>query len=327
MLDVIRLFVARFNSLRHDPGLVLNESAVFRVEGLGAVDCLQGIFTCDVSAPGPWSLQYGAMLTPKGMIVADFHILRDATGFTLVTSLDARQAALELFRKQLPPRLARLTDRSDSDRTIWLLGQRSQEVLGAAGLPWPGEPGRSTVLPPDATTGPLLGRPHPLAPWPGIITGGSAECTAIANALEAAGSRRSGEDDLDAARILAGWPRLGREIDARTLPQEVRFDDTGGVSYTKGCYVGQETVARVHFRGHVNRMLRGLAWEGAPPEQAEIAAGSKVVGRITSMMQVEERGYGLAILRREVEPGAEVTMGNTTGTVERLPFPVPAVAA
>ena len=327
MLEVTRLSDSRFHSLRHDPGFVLTESAIFRVEGPGAVECLQGVLTCDVATPGTWSAQYGATLTSKGMIVADFHILRDETGFTLVTCLDVRQTALDLFRKQLPPRLARLTDRSDSDRVIWLLGQRAQEVLGAAGLPWPAEPGRVSPLPPDAAAGARLARPHPLSPWAGIITGERDACDAIASTLENAGSRRTGEDDLDAARILAGWPRLGREIDARTLPQEVRFDETGGVSYTKGCYVGQETVARVHFRGHVNRLLRGLAWEGPPPEQADIEAGNKAVGRITSMLQVDERGYGLAILRREVEPGAEVTMGSTAATVERLPFPVPAVAA
>ena len=172
-----------------------------------------------------------------------------------------------------------------------------------------------------------MARPHALAPWPAIIVGSTAECDTIADALEHAGSRRSGQDDLEAARILAGWPAQGREFDARTLPQEVRFEELGGVSYTKGCYVGQETVARVHFRGHVNRLLRGVAWEGAPPEQDEITLGTKSVGRMTSAMQVEERGYGLAMIRREVEPGAAVAIGGVPATVERLPFPVPAVAA
>ena len=86
-------------------------------------------------------------------------------------------------------------------------------------------------------------------------------------AVEAAGRARSTgagatggtSEDREAARILAGWPRLGAEIEERTLPQEVRYDEIGGVSYTKGCYTGQETVARLHFRGHTNRELRGLA--------------------------------------------------------------------
>jgi folate-binding protein YgfZ len=252
------------------------------------------------------------------MIVADFHILREDSGFTLITALEARQTALDLFRRQLPPRLAKLSDRTESDRTIWLLGQRAQEILGAAGLAWPADHGRGI--------GPVA-RPNPLAPWPAIIAGATDACEAIAEALERAGARHTGPDDLEAARILAGWPAPGREIDSKTLPQEVRYEEIGGVSYTKGCYVGQETVARVHFRGHVNRMLRGVAWEGAPPEQDEITLGNKSVGRISSAMQVEERGYGLAMLRREVEPGADVMIAGIPATVERLPFPVPAVAA
>lgn len=318
MVEVTRLSDSRFHALRHDPGFVLTPSAVFRVEGPGALDCLQGVLTCDVAAPGTGAAQYGAMLTSKGMIVADFHVLRDEKGYTLVTSAGAREAALGLFRRQFPPRLARVIDRTESDRTIWLLGQRTQETLGAAGLPWPAEPGRVAGH---------VARPHLLAPWPAFIVAPVEECDGMTEALERAGSRRTGADDLAAARILAGWPALGREIDEKTLPQEVRYEELGGVSYTKGCYVGQETVARVHFRGHVNRQLRGLAWEGRAPEQPDIEAGNKSVGRLTSALQVEERGYGLAMIRREVEHGTVVSIGGIDATVERLPFPVPAVAA
>lgn len=327
MLEVTHLSETRFHSLRSEPWFVVTESAVFRVEGPGATDCLQGVLTCDVAGPGTGSAQYGAMLTAKGMIVADFHVLRDDTGFTLITALDARTTALDLFRKQLPPRLARVTDRSEPDRVIWLLGTRAHEVTRAAGLPWPADPGRVNRLPAGHAVAGHLARPHPMAPWGAIITATAAECDTVAAGLEGAGSRRAGPADFDAARILAGWPALGREIDAKTLPQEVRYEEIGGVSYTKGCYVGQETVARLHFRGHVNRLLRGLAWEGNGPQQVDIEAGDKAVGRLTSALQVEGRGYGLAMVRRDVEPGSGVTLGTTAATVERLPFPVPAVAA
>lgn len=327
MLEVTHLSETRFHGLRSDPGFVLTESAVFRVEGSGAADCLQGVLTCDVAVPGAGSAQYGATLTPKGMIVADFHVLRDGAGFTLITALGARTTALDLFRKLLPPRLARVTDRSDADRVIWLLGPRANEVTRAVGLPWPPDPGRVSSLPAGHAAAGHLARPHPMAPWGAIITATAGECDAIAAGLEGAGSRRSGAADLDAARILAGWPALGREIDSRTLPQEVRYEEIGGISYTKGCYVGQETVARVHFRGHVNRLLRGLAWEGNGPEQVGIEVGGKTVGRLASALQVDGRGYGLAMVRRDVEPGAEVALGPAVATVERLPFPVPAVAA
>src|SRR5204863_149594 len=75
----------------------------------------------------------------------------------------------------------------------------------------------------------------------------------LAGRLAAAGAVEAEPAMLELARILAGWPRLGAEVDDKTIPQEVRFDEIGGVSYTKGCYTGQETVARLHFRGHANR--------------------------------------------------------------------------
>src|SRR5258708_9948328 len=85
---------------------------------------------------------------------------------------------------------------------------------------------------------------------------------------------------LELGRILAGWPRLGAEIDQKTLPQEVRYDDINGVSYTKGCYTGQETVSRLHFRGHTNRHLGGLLWQAAPDlERPEIPHHRKPIVR------------------------------------------------
>lgn len=326
MLAVTRLSETRFHSLRNEPGFALSEGAVFRIEGPGALDCLQGVLTCDLAAPGPGSAQYGAVLTPKGMIVADFHVLRDGDGFTLVTSREARDTSLAQFRRQFPPRLARITDRSESDRVLWMLGPRAHEVARASGVPWPAEPGRMTEFT-IADEIARASRPHPQAPWPAFIVAGSPAGESLAAAMGSAGARRWTALELEAARILAGWPGLGLEIDSKTLPQEVRYEELGGVSYTKGCYVGQETVARIHFRGHVNRVLRGLTWEGEAPEQPGITAGNKSVGQLSSALQVDSRGYGLALIRREAEPGTTVEIGATPAAVVRLPFPEPAAAA
>jgi aminomethyltransferase len=138
--------------------------------------------------------------------------------------------------------------------------------------------------------------------------------------LVAAGGVAGLPHDAEAARILAGFPRLGAEIGDKTLPQEVRYDEIGGVSYTKGCYVGQETVARVHFRGHANRMLRGVSWEGEAPTEMVVTADAREVGRITSSLQSEKGGFGLAVLRREVEPGSEVLVAGRPARVNPLPF-------
>jgi len=159
------------------------------------------------------------------------------------------------------------------------------------------------------------------APFVALVAGATAEVEGAARRLQLAGALRGDADDLHAARILAGWPALGAEIDEKTLPQEVRYDEIGGVSYTKGCYTGQETVARLHFRGHTNRELRGLAWrEPGAPDGRGVLAGDKEVGTVRSTLTVDGRTLGLAIVRREIEPGTEVVAGGREARVVRLPF-------
>ena len=131
---------------------------------------------------------------------------------------------------------------------------------------------------------------------------------------------RGGSADVEASRIIAGWPALGSEIDERTLPQEVRFDEHVGVSYTKGCYTGQETVARLHFRGHANRQLRGIRWHGARPQDDVVSAGDRAVGRIGSLLELPDRVLGLGIVRRELGPGDRVTAGGVRAEITELPF-------
>jgi folate-binding protein YgfZ len=108
-----------------------------------------------------------------------------------------------------------------------------------------------------------------------------------------------GEDELERMRIEAGTPRFGREIDDRVLPAEAGLVERA-VSFTKGCYVGQETVARQHYRGKLNRRLRMLELDAAVSAEAEIRYGDKVVGRVTSV--VAERA--LAYVRTEVPDDA-----------------------
>ena len=152
-------------------------------------------------------------------------------------------------------------------------------------------------------------RPHAAAPFALELEVPTADAEAHLARVMESGAAQVEALVLELARILAGWPRLGAEIDQRTLPQEVRYDDISGVSYTKGCYTGQETVARVHFRGHPNRVLAGLVWEGEPQiVTPAIQLAGKDVGRVTSIAWLSTSGgyLGLGLLRREVEPGAVV---------------------
>jgi folate-binding protein YgfZ len=120
-----------------------------------------------------------------------------------------------------------------------------------------------------------------------------------------------GPEELERLRILAQTPRFGRELDDRVLPAEAGLDERA-ISFTKGCYPGQEPVARLHYRGHPNRTLRVLALAGNEPERdAELTHGGKVVGRITSTAPDPEHGLvSLAYVRREVPDDAELRAGD-----------------
>ena len=126
----------------------------------------------------------------------------------------------------------------------------------------------------------------------------------------------------ETARIEAGIPRYGREFDGDTMPAEAGLDERA-ISFTKGCYPGQEPVARLHYRGHANRGVRGLAFAGdaRPEPAAEVLFGEKAVGRVTSPALSPTHGsIALAVLRREVPDGAEVDAGGVAAIVKTLPF-------
>ena len=132
------------------------------------------------------------------------------------------------------------------------------------------------------------------------------------------GAEPIGEDELERLRILARTPRLGRELDDRVMPAEAGLEERA-ISFTKGCYPGQEPVARLHYRGHPNRGLRVLALEGAelPDYDAELTLDGKVVGRVTSAAPDPEHGViALAFVRREVPADAE--LGVATGVARQL---------
>ena len=118
-----------------------------------------------------------------------------------------------------------------------------------------------------------------------------------------------GEEELERWRIEAGIPRWGREIDDRILPAEAGLDDTH-ISFTKGCYPGQEPIARQRHRGKVNRKLRVLELEGDAPAGTELLFEGKTVGRITSSVT----GLALAFVRVEVPQDAQLELAAKAGS-------------
>jgi len=129
-------------------------------------------------------------------------------------------------------------------------------------------------------------------------------------ALSDAGLQEAAEDELEALRVERGMARWGREMTAKTLPPEVGLDEIA-VHYDKGCYVGQEAMAKIRFRGKVNRKLRRLQAESALAAGSDVALDDSKVGTVTSAAGAR----ALALVRYNVEPGTQVTAGDTTATV------------
>ena len=121
-------------------------------------------------------------------------------------------------------------------------------------------------------------------------------------------------DELDLLRILAGTPAWGKEIDDRVLPAEAGLTERA-VSFTKGCYPGQEPIARLHYRGHANRRLRVLELDDVPEPETELVYEGKAVGRITSAAAGPGGAVALAYVRREVPDDATLTAGAHAATL------------
>jgi len=307
------------------------DAAVLDLTGPGAVTCFQGLLTSDIEKPGDGAFVYGALLTPKGMIVVDGWAARLGARVRFTVPGEGRERAATILQRSVPPRLARTVDRTADTAVLRVAGAHAVAILGAAGLPAPPHAGHAIETTLDDV--PLeIARATDRAPFVYQITLATEHQAAVVARLVRKGAALAEPTALDLARILAGWPRLASEVDEKTIPQEVGYDEIGGVSYTKGCYTGQETVSRLHFRGHANRNLRGLLFETdspAPPAEgwSAVTEDERDVGRVTSIAWVAgvDRWIGLAVIRREVPVGAVVRAAGREARVATLPFDIPAV--
>ncbi len=308
-----------YAALRSGAGVV-DRSARLRMllGGPQAVETLTGLVTNDVGALHPGSGQYASALTAKGKVIADIRIFARADDLLIDTSASAGPGFAAMIRKYVNPRLARYADVSGVLRTIGVFGPRAHGVL-------------ASLLADAGVTEIASGALRGLADYHHVgfdvegasvfiarvpdLGGEGFDCfvpVEIAELLWSrlvdAGATPVGRDATEIARVEAGRPLWGLDMDENTLAQEANFDALDGISYTKGCYTGQETVARVHFRGHVNRYLRGVESQVMIPSGVELFHGEKSVGEMKSSVLSPRQGpIGLAMLRRELETGADLT--------------------
>jgi folate-binding protein YgfZ len=301
-----------YSAFRSGAALIDRSDRVrIRFGGPRAAELLTGLVTSDVLALTPGHGQYAGALTPKGKIAADIRIFSDDDGLLTDASPRAAQGWRDIVRKYVNPRIAPYRDVSAETRDLGIYGPRAARYVS-----------RALELDENALSG-LTAYSHLSAPVEGgkaivisvaeigvpgfeIILPAPAEAP-LREKLLAMGAIAGSVAAYDIARIESGWPEWGIDMNDSTIPQEANFDELGAISYTKGCYTGQETVARVHFRGHVNKFLRRLHFVSAavPPMNAELVddAGA-VVGDIRSVaLSPRQGGVAIAMVRREVPPG------------------------
>jgi folate-binding protein YgfZ len=314
----------------HDTAVVVDRSQRLRMRFSGAMaaETLNGLVTNDVSALTPGGGQYAVALTAKGKIIADVRIFARADDFLVDTSPEAAPGWSAMIRKYVNPRLARYEDMTASLGDVGVFGPAALRMLRSSAGP-------AAVIPEGLpefhhTTVEIDGMPAIVARAPDFGVEGYdvlAAPTVLASlqaGLEAHGAVSNLGDALLVARIEAGRPAWGADMDESTLAQEADMDRLAAISFTKGCYTGQETVARIHFRGHVNRLLRGLRLTGdspATPGSEVVNADEKPVGTVRSTAHSPGLGaIALALVRREVEPGSTVFVAGRAAEVVELPF-------
>jgi folate-binding protein YgfZ len=298
-------------ALRREAGLVSGHRELLWVAGADAVGFLDGLLSQDVGSAAPGSVVRSFLLEPRGKLHSMLWVLRGEGRVGLLAdagTADDAAAHLERFRFRVDA-----TVRRDERPLVEVWGPDAPAVLEAAGLP----AGDGWADSGDATVASI-----PLGRLPRL-----AVAAADDGPLVAAGARRAGWLASEAVRIEGGEPRVGVDVDGSTIPHETGLAGSL-VSFTKGCYLGQELVARIESRGHVNRLLRGvvLAENLLPPPGAEVVAGDEVAGTLTSVGEsLELRApIGLATVRREVAPGDPVTLrwpgGSARAVLAGLPL-------
>jgi tRNA-modifying protein YgfZ len=305
----------QYRALREEAGFLGRGRGVVLVNGPQAAEFLQGQLTNDLESLGADEGCYAALLDRKGHMQSDMRALRLATGeIWLDTEPEAIEPVLRHLRMYSIGREVEIEEASSAWAVTSLIGPATAEATGTA--PLPGEHAQRRferqgveVLAVATHLGLDLITP-------------SGQASELRSLLAESGAAEVSEAAAEILRVESGRPRFGREMTRATIPREAGIEGRA-VSFTKGCYIGQETVARLHYKGKPNRHLRGLRLEAPVSDGDEVALEARQVGRIgTAVISPAHGPIALAVIRREAEPGALVEVGENGvhGRVIEPPF-------
>jgi folate-binding protein YgfZ len=305
----------QYRALREEAGYLPRERAALIVRGPDGADYLQGQLTNDIEVLEREHGCYAALLDRKGHLQSDMRVLRLGDD-EIWLDLEPGPAAgvLKHLRTYSIGREVEVEDVSERWAITSLIGPRAGQLSGFDGLgPEHGQRFRdwdgTEVLACATDVGvDLITKPDSAA--------------SLAELLRAAGAVEVSEAAAEIIRVESGRPRFGFDMGTESMPAEAGITERA-VNFEKGCYIGQEPVARLHYRGKPNRTLRGLRLS-APAEPGDpLRLGDKEVGRIgTACLSPALGPIALAIVRREADEGATLAVGDggTTAEVVGLPF-------
>jgi tRNA-modifying protein YgfZ len=291
-----------YELLRDAAGVVERSRGKLLLRGAEAADFLQGQVTNDVEGLAAGSGCYALLLTHKGKVRVDMRVLRGPDWIWIDCPKGGLPVLEHMIRTYGIGRDIRPEDVTEERTILSVIGPGAR---GALGVEVPDEE-HAFVETAD-----------------GLLVATDLGVDVIAAAGHSLdGIEPVSDEAAECLRIESGRPRLGIDFDSETIPQEAGLNERG-VSFTKGCYVGQETVARLHYKGKPNRHLRGLRLSAPAARGEELRLGERVVGTIGSVAESPVHGpVGLALVRREAELGAvlDVGTGATSAQVVELPF-------
>ncbi|MEK6711077.1 MAG: aminomethyltransferase family protein [Nitrospinota bacterium] len=285
---------------------------------------LHGMLTNRVQDLTPGEGVYAAFLTRQGKFVSDLHLYRGEGELLALVPAGLSAPLAEALDHFIIMDQVEVADRTEALCALGVFGPKAPAAVRQAGLPWPGLPEHGHVTRDEVLSAREL--------WTGeegcLLLAPASRAEGLWDALAAAGARPAGLRALETLTLEAGVPLFGPDMGPEVNPMQAGLE-ARAIDFQKGCYVGQEVIAKIKYLGQVNRGLAGIRLEGSetPPAGAGVWHGGEEAGEVTraALSPTLMGGIAFAYLRRKaLEPGTAVRVrwegGECPGRVAELPF-------